>query len=120
MLHVPGEPGGAGCSERKTDLEDLHNSGCRETDGSECGGDKSLRTIRSVAVVVAHHRSGEEGDLRGNRGELHNARYGGERRHPGLRYGNRAHALVTADYGERCLQFRMPDAGVDQLPERAG
>src|SRR5580704_6560897 len=107
MLYVPRQPGGPGCAQWKTDLEDLYNSTAREADGENRVRYVEIGALRRRVMVLSHRGPSPQSDLCQHRRKLLRSGNLSERCHPGLRYDLRPPAVVATIAARRCVQLRM-------------
>src|SRR5580692_7637059 len=94
MLHIPRQPGGLGCAQWKTDLEDLYNLGAREANRENRVRHVEMGTVRRRVMVLAYHGRSPQSDLCQHGRKLFRSGNLRERCRPGLRYDLRPHAVV--------------------------
>src|SRR5580704_5748982 len=97
MLYVPRQPGGLGCAQWKTDLEDLYNSTAREAHGENRVWYVEMGAVRRRVMVLSHRGPSSQSDLCQHRRKLLRSGNLSERCNPGVRYDVRAPAVVATN-----------------------
>ena len=107
VLLVPRQRGRDRYQKRQAALEKLRHSRSAQSDPHQLRRHAAHRSRRRSHLVGAHARPQTQSRLRGHGQQLHRSGRSPHRRHRGVRYGNRRHALVAANDTGRRLEFLL-------------